>query len=503
MRIAALLRTSGMLLGVVSAAMTAPACGEPSEAPAREVELTSVLAAADEPLLRVRPALEAGKLTRMSLGATDFFRGGVPLYRHDVRDGTSTFGESDFALPVPLVPSVGDAHLENFGTLVAGDGTLALEPNDFDAADRTPYLWDLRRLAAGVALAALLSNEDDPAAREEVAAHAEAIARRAAEGYARGIDAARAGEPRTRVDGPGDNPILRDLFERSERDRARRPELEELTELRDGARRLRRGPIDPEDDQNVLQELPAFARVALPETLRQWQSSLIRPVDEGYLTILDAARELGSGVASWPRVRALVLVDGPTSDPGDDVLLEVKEIADSTIGGLYPPGLFWNSVQERVVGMSRLAWTRADAAPLWGAASWVGLPVQIREESEAQKTLRIARLTKELGTAEAIGALAALLGQQVARVHTAGQGGDAAARAIHERIARGPEAFLDEQASFGAAYAAQALLDHRSFVRALHRVGLRLGLPEDANDAPTPDFAALLGTPPPPPVLPP
>ncbi len=479
-------------------------CAEAADdADEREVEITNVLARADESMIRTRPALEAGKLARMALSPGDYFRGTLAVTRHDLREGTTTFGASRFALDAPLVPSLGDAHLENFGTLRASDGSIALEPNDFDGADRAPYLGDVRRLTAGVALAAAMSNEDEPGARQAVAEKRRAIARRAAEGYARAIDAARDGSPIGRIDSPGDSKVLKDLFDRSERDHATRDELTALTELEGTTRRLRRGVVDEEDPQNVLVDLPAFAAKELPETLERYRVTLRSAPPASFFTVLDAARELGSGVASWPRVRALVLVRGPSDDPNDDVVLEIKELTDSGIAGLYAPGLYWNSVNARIEGMTRIAWARIDTSPLWGTGTWAGLPVQIREESEGQKTLRIARFVGKRGTEEAIGAVAEVLGTLVGRIHTSGPDGLENAEAIGARIDGSRDEFLDEQADAGSAYADLVLADHARFVRSLRRRGPRLGVPFDAADAPRPDFASLLGTPPPPPDLPP
>lgn len=54
---------------------------------------------------------------------------------------------------------------------------------------------------------------------------------------------------------------------------------------------------------------------------------MIAPPPPSFFQIEDAARELGSGVASFPRVRVLVLVRGPTASPDDDVILpEIKEL---------------------------------------------------------------------------------------------------------------------------------------------------------------------------------
>ena len=50
----------------------------------------------------------------------------------------------------PAVPSVGDLHLENFGTWRDAEGRLCWGINDFDEAGDLPYTNDLVRLAASV-----------------------------------------------------------------------------------------------------------------------------------------------------------------------------------------------------------------------------------------------------------------------------------------------------------------------------------------------------------------
>lgn len=488
------------------AAAIATACDDPIQ-DAREGQIVSVMAVADEAIIRARPGLAAGKYARMASGPIDFMRGSAPVYRSDLRTGVSFLGRSRFALDVPLVPSHGDPHPENFGVLVAGDGSRALEANDFDAADRAPYLWDVRRLATGMALAAMVANSDDPAARARATAARREVARAAVDGYARAIEAAARGVAFPRVVDAAGNAILADLFRRSARDAATRRELDELTEL-DGmthARRLRRGPIDPQDPQRVLADLPSDLLSTLAPAVERYRRTLLVPRLAEELTIVDAAREFGSGVASWARVRVLILVRGPSDDPSDDVLLELKELADSGWGGLYGQAIHADDVTERVRAFSRRAWARPDGEALWGTTTWLGMPCQIRLESAAEKTVRVARMAGEAGGADSIADLGLVLGGLVARMHASGDDGLDVARAILARLLVDPQGFLDEQADVAAAYAEVVVADHARFARAIRRadVGLRLGIPFDSADAPRPDPAALFGSPPPLPGSPP
>jgi uncharacterized protein (DUF2252 family) len=485
---------------VTCAALVAlAACSSETRDP-RESLIVSTMARADESVIRTRPRLVAGKYARMARGPYDFFRGTVPLFRHDSRTGTSS-APSRFGMTVPLVPSLGDPHPENFGVLRASDGSLALEPTDFDAADRAPYLWDVRRFAAGLALAATEANADDPGARERSTAERRAVAKAGVLAYRDAIARRARGETLERWT-RFDSPVLADLASRANRDEARRRELLDLTVLDGTSRKLKRGQVDPEDPQSVLSELPPFAKEALNDTLARYRGTLVAPPAIETLRVLDAAREYGSGVASFPRVRALVLVRGESDDPADDRILEVKELADSGLAGLYPPGVYANDVGRRIVTTSRAAWARPDAEPHWGTSSWVGLPCQVRLESEGQKGVRVERLVGDRGRPEALLAMATAIGQVLARVHTSGDDGVSVAQAISARFIVDLDGFVDEQADFGASYADRTTRDHAHFVNALQRDGFRLGIPFDAADEPTPDLRALYGTPPSLPPLP-
>lgn len=477
--------------------LTLLACSDDAIEDPRTAQIVNVMAFADESVIRSRPTLAAGKYVKMAAGAYDFFRGTVPLYRSDLRTGATRYAASRFALDVPLVPSLGDPHPENFGVLRAADGTAALEANDFDASDRQPYLWDVRRLAAGMALATLVSNAEDPDARALAIEAQATIVSAAIAGYRDAIEAAAAGRPPARITAGMGGPIVADVFKRSERDRGGR-ELEDLTVLdKDGARRFKRGVLDPEDPQSVQAGLPPAALDALPRAIDDWRRSLIIQPATSDLTVIDAVRVFGSGVASWPRVRVLILLRGPTTEPSDDIILELKELADPNVGGLVPPGLYADSLGERVVLAARAAWARLDAEPLWGWTTWLGLPCQVRVESEGQKGISVDRFEGEEGTPEALAELGTVLGTLVARAHVS------EARAIAGRIAIDRDGFIAEQVEIGREYAALTLEDHARFVRSLRRRdGLRLGIPFDPADAPSPDMAAVYGAPPSPPALP-
>src|SRR5437016_13467919 len=47
----------------------------------------------------------------------------------------------------------GDAHLSNFGGFASPERDLLFDLNDFDETNRGPWEWDVKRLAASIAVA--------------------------------------------------------------------------------------------------------------------------------------------------------------------------------------------------------------------------------------------------------------------------------------------------------------------------------------------------------------
>ncbi|HJL15971.1 MAG TPA: DUF2252 family protein [Sandaracinaceae bacterium LLY-WYZ-13_1] len=470
----------------------------------REATVVEAIRETDELFIRSRPRLAHGKYVRMARSLYAFYRGSVPLFRSDVADPTLEVGYTDYPARGPFPLSIGDAHPENFGTLRGADGVFAIEPNDFDSADRYPYHWELRRLTVGMVLASRLTNERTPEARARTAEAAPAIVAATARAYAEAALAFADGAPRTRMteDAFEMPAIFVDLFERSRGDLEDREELEELTVLEGGARRLRRGNVDSDEPENVYQDVPQVVTDDLPRMFDEYRRSLIDPPEPAFFEVLDAARELGSGVASWPRVRVIVLVRGSSDDPDDDFVFEVKELTDSGAAGRFPQGVYADDVGDRIVTTSRQAWAVPDAEPFWGAASLVGIPVQIRQEAEMFKTLRVERMNGVQGTPEDLTLVGRRLGWLLARIHAAdAPGAEQAIDAIAEAIRGDVDGFVAQEQAVALAYADRVEADWERFRRALRRLGPRLGLPVDPNeyDRVSPELRALYGTPVPPP----
>ncbi|MET0684861.1 MAG: DUF2252 domain-containing protein [Solirubrobacteraceae bacterium] len=266
---------------------------------------------------------------RMLASPFAFFRGAAALMAADLA-GTPRSG-----LDAQLC---GDAHLSNFGGFAAPDREIVFDINDFDETARGPWEWDVKRLAASIAIAGRELGLAPGARRSTVEAAVRSYrdAMRGFAGmrnlelwYARlDVDAVRAhaGEHVSRKE--------RDAFERRlakayGKDHLRA--LSKLTHLVDGAPRIVARPplivpIEDLEPAETTESVEAWMR----ELLRRYRRSLPperRRLLEGY-RYRHMARRVG-GVGSVGTRCWIVLLTG--RDPRDPLFLQVKEAGTSSL----------------------------------------------------------------------------------------------------------------------------------------------------------------------------
>jgi len=106
----------------------------------------------EEQALTRLPELVPIRYGRMLVTPFTFFRGAAYLMAADLADGART------GLHAQLC---GDAHLSNFGIFAAPDRRLVFSINDFDETLPGPFEWDVKRLAASIAVAGRGQGFDD------------------------------------------------------------------------------------------------------------------------------------------------------------------------------------------------------------------------------------------------------------------------------------------------------------------------------------------------------
>jgi uncharacterized protein (DUF2252 family) len=90
------------------------------------------------------------KFRKMAASPFAFYRGSASLFYADM---AGAFADDAFLdAQTRRVWIHGDLHAENFGTYMNASGVLVFNVNDFDEAYVGPYVWDLKRFAASVAL---------------------------------------------------------------------------------------------------------------------------------------------------------------------------------------------------------------------------------------------------------------------------------------------------------------------------------------------------------------
>jgi uncharacterized protein (DUF2252 family) len=265
---------------------------------------------------------------RMLVSPFAFFRGAAALMAADLAETPQS------GLPVQLC---GDAHLSNFGGFASPDRELVFDINDFDETGRGPWEWDVKRLAASIAVAGRelgLAAEARRVAEDAVRSYREAMRRFATMRnlelwYAR-LDVARIlSHVGDRVTAEERKAFKRRVAGARAKDHLRA--MSKLAQRVDGEPRIvSRAPrIVP-----VEELFPAAAAQDVEEQMRSLLRAYRRslPVDrrrllEGY-RYRHLARRVG-GVGSVGTRTWIVLLTGRDGD--DPLFLQVKEAGPSVL----------------------------------------------------------------------------------------------------------------------------------------------------------------------------
>ncbi|MEV7616945.1 DUF2252 domain-containing protein [Streptomyces sp. NPDC089799] len=230
-----------------------------------------------------------------------------------------------------IVQLCGDAHLLNFGVFASPERAMLFDLNDFDETLPGPFEWDVKRLAASVAVAARENGHGDEAARgsalEAVQAYRLSMRRLAGQGE---LDVwyERIGTDEVFALAQG---IARERVEANLSRARRRTSLQalaKLTEKRDGRIRII-------DDPPLLQPVTEDEAKIVGTTFRQYRDTL--PEERRMLLdryhFVDAARKV-VGVGSVGTRCFIVLMSG--RDDADPLFLQIKEAVPSVLEAHLP-----------------------------------------------------------------------------------------------------------------------------------------------------------------------
>ncbi|KQV12657.1 DUF2252 domain-containing protein [Kitasatospora sp. Root107] len=379
---------------------------------------------------------------RMAVSPFTFLRGSAAVMTADLAAVPNT------GLTVQLC---GDAHLLNFGVFASPERALLFDLNDFDETLPGPFEWDVKRLAASVAVAARDNGHGD--------ARAWRAARAAARAYRLAVrQLAEQGELAVwyeRIDADAVLALVHDRKERRQVDtnleRARRrtnlQALGKLTEIRDGRRRIRHDPP-------LLEAVSSAERRSVGKIFSEYRSTL--PEERRLLLdryrFVDAARKV-VGVGSVGTRCFILLLTG--RDEEDPLFLQIKE-ADRSVLEDHLPGDGHDHHGHRVVAGQRLMQAAGDIFLGWmtgpNGRHFYGRQLRDMKGSAAVETMTPAVLRQ----------YARLCGATLARAHA--RSGDRIAIAGYLGAA---DTFDRAIADFALHYADRTESDHAALTAAI------------------------------------
>jgi uncharacterized protein (DUF2252 family) len=383
------------------------------------------------------------RVGRMLVSPFTFLRGAAEVMAHDLA-----------CTPVSglRVQACGDAHLLNFGVFATPERHLVFDVNDFDETLPAPWEWDVKRLAASVAVAgrgaSFTPEQVDLAVGGMVRAYRVRMGELSTMApldiwYDRvDVDAVLA--VARRQDTPS-LPHVGHLLERA-RHHTSLAALPKLTELVDGQRRI------IEDPPLILHADHGFdvARRAfdayLASITRERRTLLDRYV------VVDAARKVVGVGSVGTRCHVVLLMDGDGEAP---LFLQIKQAEVSVLAPYAGPSEYLHQ-GERVVTGQRLMQAASDVFLGWADGPY-GHQYYVRQLRDMKGSVSIDLL----GPDELL-RYAMLCGVTLARAHA--RSGDPAAIAGY--LGTGDQ-FDRAIVAFADGYADQTVADHAALEQAV------------------------------------
>ncbi|MCF7698876.1 DUF2252 domain-containing protein [Loktanella sp. M215] len=256
------------------------------------------------------------KFDTLSKDVFKFFRGTALLFYRDMA------GE-DPAMPTVL--ALGDVHPENFGVMPDAHNVPIFGVNDFDEVLYAPFTWDIKRGAVGFWIAAEQVAGAKKRQRKRIVKHFVKGYLRAMKDYAR-----HATEKNDNYRQDNSPKVIRRLFAQAWEDRKDWLWGDYLKPSGKGFRA-------DDELQPISGEIEKFQQ-AIYDLAKA--NDLDVPDRSPELKVKDVCVRHGQGTASLGLPRYYVLLEGPSQDATDDMIVEFKRARTSALQGLTPPTEF-------------------------------------------------------------------------------------------------------------------------------------------------------------------
>lgn len=321
----------------------------------------------------------ATKMQKMAGSPFQFFRGTAHLFYRDMNRLPASIHTNGATRMVWLQ---GDMHLANLGAFRDAKGNTVFDTSDFDEGYWGEYVWDLRRMAVSILLAAkgngISASDRQALVNDFVKAYLDQMA------DFKGND----DEQSWRLTAGNTSGVVKDTIQAAAA-KSRADLLAKYTIL-SGSRRVFLRNAE-------LVEPPVATVTAIRTAMTDYIASIAisKRYPASYYAVKDIRQKLGSGTGSLGRLRYYVLIEGPSSSTADDVILEMKQESASAVALAAPnrmPGwIYDNHEGQRVARTMKALLSNADV--LAGYTRVAGVPYFLREKSPWQEDFDFTKLT--------------------------------------------------------------------------------------------------------------
>jgi uncharacterized protein (DUF2252 family) len=417
----------------------------------RADQLVDVLVTEFGELMAQDPAAFRRKFRKMAATPFAFYRGSACVYYADLNGVADPFLDERTS----GVWIHGDLHAENFGTYLNSEGVLVFNVNDFDEAYVGPFIWDLKRFAASVALIGYAKALSDTVIGDLVAGYARTYVSEL-RAIAAGGEEAIGSLTLDTTDG-----VLRDVLQRA-RLNTRVALLDEQTVIEDYDRRFAMSDGVYLVDAATRAEVEAAFEAYLP-TLPSWDGT-----HSPKYSIKDVVMRKGVGIGSAGLPSYNVLLEGHTQALENDVIIYMKQgqtpavsrwITDPKVKAYFKHQGHRTSESQRALQAHADAW--AGYTELRGVGQVVAEVSPYAADLDWSDVNELPDLTSVVN----------YLGRATARMHSVADDESShdlvnfsTEEAIVAAISRDEDGFVDALVDFAHSYGARARADHQIFV---------------------------------------
>lgn len=398
----------------------------------------------------------ATKMQKMAANPFAFYRGTAHIFYHDMQ----TLPSSAFVnYATSAIWLEGDMHMQNLGGMRDSNGNNVFDTTDFDEGYLGPYVWDLRRMAVSIILAAKENSLSLNDAQDVVRNFLDTYLNKMSD--FKGTN----DELSYRLESGNTNGVVNDLIQKAA-NKSRSSFLDKYTAVSSsGDRTLQTTselqPLSSSDYSSISAAMGNYI-ASIPSSKRY---------SNNYYNIKDIRLKLGSGTGNLGKYRYYLLIEGPSSANDDDRILEMKQETNSAVAiavpNLLPSSVYNNNEGARVTIATKAMLSNTD--PLVGYTTVNNLFFMLHEKSPYQEDFDYTLLTSKTKFMDAMG----YAGKVVAKNHAISDKDYNEAivpysvdKEVTDIVSGNKAAFKNEIVNFALDYATQVEYDYESFVHA-------------------------------------